>query len=88
MEQEDTKTIIQGINAADKEVSGAETEVAIRKRQLRELAPQRKALEQECLDDFECPIAELNATLSGLKQEAEVLLGEITTKIKALKPAE
>jgi hypothetical protein len=87
MEQQDTKTITQGINAADKEVTGAETEVAIRKRQLRELAPQRKTLEQECLDDFECPIAELNTTLDGLKEEAAVLLIELEAEIKILKPS-
>ena len=69
MTKDQLNQIIQRRDALKKEFNAADTEVAIRKRQLKELAPQRKEIEQECLDKFECEIGLLADKLSELSEQ-------------------
>lgn len=80
-----TQNLIQRKTAIEKEVTTAETEVTIRKRQLRELTPQRKKLEQECLDTFQCSIDDLPQALESLEKQMVTALTKLEKKVEELK---
>jgi predicted nuclease with TOPRIM domain len=85
MTKDQLNQIIQRRDALKKELNAADTEVTIRKRQLKELAPQRKAIEQECLEKFECEIGSLADKLSELSEKAAQNITTLESKLAEAK---
>ncbi len=81
----ETQNLIQSQTAIEKEIASSVTEVTIRKRQLRELTPQRKALEQESLDKLECSIDALPQWLEELEKQMAAGFKKLQIKLKEIK---
>lgn len=75
----------QRLKSLEKEIVSAETEVTIRQRQLKELAPQRKALEEECRENFGCEIGNLSEALAEDEAEMETLVSELEKELEEAK---
>ena len=78
---ETTLTPAQRLKALEREISKAETEVAIRQRQLKELKPQRTALEEECLEKYECEISALADTIEADEKKLVTLVESLEKKL-------
>ena len=61
--------------------------MAIRKRQLQELTPQRREIEAECKKNFGCDIDKLDETLNAKTQEMEQLVTELEADLVQAKGA-
>lgn len=79
----DTLTPTQRLKNLEKKINEAQTEVTIRQRQLKELKPQRDALEKECKDNYDCDIKDLASTIEANEKEMGKLLERLEQSLKA-----
>ena len=83
MTQTDEK--IERLSSIETEIQKAKLEADVYKRQLEELKPMRKQLEDECVENYKCKIDELPEHKKTLEEQLETLIDDLEQKIKDAK---
>ena len=76
---------IEKLNNIEKEIQKAKLESDVYKRQLDELKPMRKQLEDESIEKYNCPIADLPAHKEKLEKQLEELVVDLEDKLNKAK---
>jgi DNA repair ATPase RecN len=76
---------IEKLENIEKEIQKAKLESDVYKRQLEELKPMRKEIEDEVVEKYNRKIDELPTYKSELEKELEILVADLETKIEKAK---
>ena len=80
-----TNDKIQRLTSIETEIQKAKLEADVYKRQLDELKPMRKQLEDECVQKYDRKIDELPEYKKTLEEQLETLIDGLEQKIKEAK---
>lgn len=67
------------------EINQAKTEVAVRKKQLEDLKPQRQEYEEKCMKLFNVPIKEIDNYINQQESEISTLISDLKSELDKAK---
>jgi hypothetical protein len=73
------------LQAIEREIQSAQIEVEVRERQLAELRPKARAIEEECKVQFGCTIKQLPAVIADMKAKHESAVAALVIEIEEAK---